>query len=140
MSVAVTRDRAIKQDLKDSVALAAKTDGTVNGTEVVAVGFKSRTGIVEIGVITDGTHVFKLQKRKDAADSWVDLPADEWELKGTEADLSFVVGDTGIGRLYVNIKTIEARLRWVVTTTGATTGAIVGAQILLDEPDEPPIR
>lgn len=140
MSVAITIDRASRVDLKDSVALAAKTDGTVNGTEVVAVGFKARTGIVEIGVITDGVHVFSFEKRKDAADAWVALLADEVEIKGPEADLSFAVGDTGIGRIYVALHTIEARLRAKVITTGATTGGIVGAQILLDDPDEPPIR
>lgn len=109
--------------LTRSINIAAKTNGTSNGTGVDAAGYDSVTVTFEVGTRTDGTHVAKIQDSADNS-SFADVAAAD-QVGTFAADVTSNVSQTVAyigGKRYV---------RAVLTTSGATTGAIVGASVVL---------
>lgn len=116
-------------DVKLSLNPAARTDGTANGTSADrhtdSQAYRSALVIIHAGAITDGTHTFEVQD--SANDTDFTAVAAEF-LQGTEPALGedddnevHVIGYTG-NRRY---------LRVVCVTSGATSGGIASAVIVL---------
>ncbi|WP_063735618.1 hypothetical protein [Streptomyces sp. RTd22] len=122
---------------KATLAIALRTNGTVNGTTVDLHENKdaSRSAmlIVQSGTITDGSHAVTLQESDDGS-SWgtvaaADLQGSAPTVTSTDDDALFELGYKGVKRY----------LRAVVTTSGATTGGTLGAVILRGFPRRVPI-
>lgn len=122
---------------KATLAIALRTNGTVNGTSVDLNENKdaSRSAmlIVQSGTITDGSHAVTLQESDDNS-SWstvaaADLQGSAPTVSSTDDDALFELGYKGSKRY----------LRAVVTTSGATTGGTLGAVILRGFPRRQPI-
>ena len=122
---------------KATLAIALRTNGTVNGTTVDLHENKdaSRSAmlVVQTGTITDGSHAIILQESDDnsawgtvaAADLQGSAPTDV----AADDDVLFELGYKGSKRY----------LRASVTTSGATTGGTFGAVIVRAFPRRAPI-
>lgn len=122
---------------KATLAVALRTNGTVNGTTVDMHENKdaSRSAmlIVQSGTITDGSHAITLQESDDGS-SWSTVAAAE--LQGTAPTLTSSDDDVLREVGYLGSKRY---LRAVATTSGATTGGTYGAVILRGFPRRQPI-
>lgn len=125
--------RAVK-----SLAIAARTNGTVNGTAVdrnqFRNGARSVSVIVFTGTMTDGSHAITLEESDDGSTGWTAVAASAREgslptLVAADDDVIYEFGFTGYKQF----------VRVVATTTGATTGGIFGAAVLLGNPRRVPI-
>lgn len=113
-----------------SVNIAAKTNGTANGTGVDLAGFESAMVHVQVGTRTDGTHACALEESDDnstftavaAGDKQGSFPAD------VTSNTPIKVGYRGIKRY----------IRGVIVTSGATTGAVLGIAIVKGSPRKAP--
>jgi hypothetical protein len=94
----------------------------------------SATLLVHSGAITDGSHAITLQVSNDNS-SWAaalasDLQGSLPTIGSTDDDQVYEIGYTGTARY----------LRAVTTVSGATTGGVYGAVILLGFPTTLPIQ
>jgi len=106
-----------------SINIAAKTTGTSNGTGVDTGGFDAVTVVFEVGTRTDGTHVAKIQDSNDNA-AFGDIAATE-QVGTFAADVTSNVNQSAV---YIGSKRY---VRAVLVSSGTTTGAIVGASVVL---------
>lgn len=126
---------------KATLAIAART-ATANGTAVDralsgASGtnewFTSATVLIHTGAITDGTHAITLEVSDDnsswAAAASTDIQGSLPSIGSSNDDALYEVGYNGPKRY----------LRAVTTVSGATTGGVYGATILLGFPNVLPI-
>jgi photosystem II stability/assembly factor-like uncharacterized protein len=120
-----------------TLAIAARTDGTVNGSTVDLHenldASRSAMLIVVAGAITDGSHAITLEESDDGS-AWATVAADDLQgtaptLTGTDDDAVSEVGYVGSKRY----------LRAVAATSGATSGGTFGAVILRGFPRRQPI-
>ncbi|MGV9755432.1 hypothetical protein ACWDUC_06290 [Streptomyces tricolor] len=122
---------------KATLAIAARTNGTVNGTSVDLHENKdaSRSAmlVVHTGTITDGSHAVILQESDDNA-AWTTVAATD--LQGTAPTIASTDDDTVFELGY---KGYKRYLRASVTTSGATTGGVFGATIVRAFPRRTPI-
>jgi photosystem II stability/assembly factor-like uncharacterized protein len=122
---------------KATLAIASRTDGTVNGTTVDLHenldASRSAMLIVLGGAITDGSHAIVLQESDDGS-AWSTVAAAD--LQGTAPTLTSTDDDALSEVGYLGSKRY---LRAAVTTTGATTGGTFGAVILRGFPRRQPI-
>src|ERR1700753_3766313 len=117
---------------RPSLAIALRTNGTVNGTSVDKAdpsggydGFTSALVVVAAGTITDGTHTVTIQDSDDgsawpAADLAV-VQAGPVALTSANSNAIVEVGYTGPKRY----------IRASVVTAGATTGGTLCAVVVL---------
>lgn len=112
-----------------SLAAAARVNGTANGASADLAGFESAVSTLCVGVVTDGTHVPKLQESSDNS-AWTDVAAGD--LDGAFANLASNTAQK------VGYKGAKRYIRVVVTTSGATTGAVFGAMIGRGDPHAVP--
>jgi hypothetical protein len=105
-----------------SAAQGAHT-ATVTGGSVDTAGYDSATVYLLPGVITDGTHLPKVQESVDNS-TWTDVAATD--LMGTP--FSNLASNVNQKMGYVGIKRY---LRIVSTVAGATTGGIYAGIIIL---------
>lgn len=120
-----------------SLVVAARTNGTVNGSSVDRnIGgdmHRSAMVVIHTGTVTDGTHTIEVQDSDDGssftavADQY--LQGTEPAIGGSDDNALFVIGYIGTRRY----------LRVSVTTSGATSGGTYGAVILLGEPRRGPV-
>ena len=115
-----------------TVPIVARVNGTVNGSAVDRTdptgGVDSTTVamvVVFTGAITDGSHAVAVQDSDDGS-SWSAAAAGDLQgtvptITATDDDRVFEIGYMGARRY----------LRVVIVTTGATTGGIFGAVVLL---------
>jgi hypothetical protein len=116
-----------------SLSPAARVTGTANGTAADLRGFGSAVASVSFGAYTDGTHTPKLQHSDDNT-TFADVGATE--LQGAFAAVSGATGANKVQSVgYVGSKRY---LRVVITTAGATTGALSGAILIAGEPSQAP--
>lgn len=113
-------DKSINSTI--SLAPAARSaNTTVNGTGVDLAGFERTAVLFIVGTVTDGTHTPKLQESDDNS-SFSDVAAGDQS--GTLAALaSTTTQEVG----YLGAKRY---IRAVLTTAGATTGAVSCAQVI----------
>jgi len=122
-------DQANDLSPAQSLVPAAYT-ANANGTGVDLQGFEAATVIVDVGAITDGTHVVSLEESDDdstysavaAADLLGSFPA------SLSANSVYKVGYRGSKRY----------IRAVTAVSGATNGAVYGASIVRGRPQVMP--
>lgn len=123
--------------VKESLAIAARTNGTVNGTSVDrnedGSMYQGAMVIVHTGTITDATHTIEVQHSDDnsawAAVADADLQGAEPAIAAADDNKVFEIGYRGLKRY----------LRVVVVTAGATTGGVFGATVVLADPRVSPV-
>jgi hypothetical protein len=122
---------------KVTLTVAARTNGTVNGTTVDLNENKdacrSAMLIVNTGTVTDGSHAVILQESDDNS-AWGTVAAAD--LQGSAPTLVAADDDTLYELGYIGSKRY---LRASVTTSGATTGGVFGATIVRAFPRRRPI-
>lgn len=124
--------------VKPSVPPAQHTDGTVNGSPVDRAATGGSDGslvVVVAGDITDGSHAVDIQDSDDGATGWSTVPAGQ--LQGSVPTLGASESDTVAE---VGVVTSKRFLRVVITTTGSTTGGVLGAAVVLGESRSIPVR
>lgn len=121
---------------RQSLAPAART-ATANGTgvdrNVGADMHRTAMVVVSTGTITDGTHTIEVQDSDD--NSTFTAVADQF-LQGTEPAIGVADDDTVFFIGYIGVRRY---LRAVTTVSGATTGGVYGALVLLGEPRRGPV-
>lgn len=102
-------------------APAARTTGAANGATADLASYESALVLFIAGAVTDGTHTPKLQHSTDGS-AWEDVPAADQ--RGTLAALE--------SNTVQRVSYLGARryVRAVITTAGASTGAIAGSLVL----------
>lgn len=122
---------------KPSLAIAVRTNGTVNGTTVDLHenrdASRSALVVVHTGTMTDGTVAISLQESDDNS-AWsnvaaADLQGSAISIANTDDDKIFELGYVGSKRY----------LRVVAVTSGATSGGTFGATIVRGFPRRSPI-
>lgn len=111
--------------LVQSIAPAAAKTATVNGTGVDLQGVESALISFEVGTITDGTHVPKIQESDDNS-AWNDVAAKDQI--GTFANLA---SNTPQSVSYIGMKRY---VRPVSTVSGATSGGFYVANVIKGHP------
>ena len=109
--------------------VARNANATVNGGAVDLSQFNRAECIVIPTSWTDGTHTFKLQDSDDNA-TWADVASTD--LNKSSAFVPITSAGTAIVQK-VGYIGIRRYLRAVVTSSGVTTGAVVGAMIVLGD-------
>lgn len=105
-----------------SLAPAARTNGTVDGAATDRQFSDSLMAIIDFGLWTDGVHTIKLQHSDDNV-TFEDVPAAE--LQGTSPVV--VDANTEDNMIYkIGYLGIKRYVRATTTVSGATTGAIYG--------------
>ncbi len=121
---------------------AINTNTTTNGVAVDLMALNNGNNglvfLIEAGVITDGTYVFKLQDSPDNS-TWTDVPAAYVQASGATTWTSAITSGTTLKIGYLGNVTVANRyVRLVVTSTGVTTGAFIAAIALLALPGSLP--
>lgn len=124
-----TKDHAYRNNhFVQSIAPGAKT-ATATGTGVDTSTFESVAVIIDSGAWTDGSHTPKLQ---DSADNSTFADVTAANLDGT---FTAITSSGTASQVYkVGYKGAQRYVRAVVTVSGATTGAVYGAAIVLSDP------
>lgn len=107
-------------DVVQSVAPAAHTASST-GSSANLQGYQAAMAIVSFGTVTDGTHTPKLQESSDNS-TFTDVAAGD--LIG-----SFAAGASSTVQRVGYIGGLQY-IRVVITVSGATTGALSGADIV----------
>jgi hypothetical protein len=110
---------------------AARTDGTANGTGIdrsPGNRYGSVVFAITTGVLTDGIHTFKIQDA-DADTGYADAAAGD--VDGTASVTAITNDNVAFSFAY---KGSKRWVRLVCTTSGATTGGILGAVAVLGNP------
>ncbi|WP_320784193.1 hypothetical protein [Streptomyces sp. CRN 30] len=130
------RDAYANVTVRASLAIATRA-ASANGSSVDRYGggamFQDAAVVVHTGTITDGSHAVDVQESDDNS-TWTSVAASE--LQGSEPsivaaddDKTFVIGYKGSKRY----------LRVAVTASGATTGGVYGALVVLASPRNAPV-
>lgn len=126
-----TKDLYNNTLIRQSLVPSART-ASANGTGVDRNGsgamYQSALIVVTTGTITDGTHTIEVQDSDDnstfapVADSY--LQGSEPAIGGPDDNVVFHIGYLGRKRY----------LRVITTVSGATTGGVYGAVVVLGDP------
>lgn len=123
-----------------ALASSAHTNGAANGASVDLTqfgnDFESALFIIVAGTITDGTHVAKLQDSPDGT-TWTDVDADH--VQGGPVSLGTGQSSTVASLGYLGGGPARY-VRLVLTTSGATTGGVIGAVAVLAEGSNDPVN
>ena len=123
-----TRETLTTQSVAQSLAPAARVNGTATGTTVDLRGYDSATVVVSFGAYTDGTHTPTVVQSTDGT-TWTTCVYGT-ELKGSAA-LAAVNSSAGANTLQQLAYVGSGRyIAIVMTTTGATTGALSSASVI----------
>ncbi len=122
-----------------SLAPIAIVDGTDNGAsadmQAAVANFQDAVFVINAGLWTDGVHTVSAEDSPDDS-AWTAVGAGD--LDGT---FTVVDGATVDDQVYaVGYLGTERFVRVVIVTTGATTGAVIGATIILGNPDTLPVN
>lgn len=110
-----------------TVAPAARTNGTVNGTSVNLGTYGSESALVVVltGTVTDGSHAVAIEESATGTGSWSAVPAGR-----LSAAAPTVTSANGNTQFEVGVLASLQFLRVNVVTTGATTGGILAAAVV----------
>jgi len=117
-----------------SLSPAARVTGTSTGTAVDLRGFDAAMIVVAFGAYTDGTHMPSLQH---SVDNVTFTNASASDVDGALT----AVNSAGGANTVQSIGYIGANryVRVVMTTTGATTGALSSALVVMGKPRTMPV-
>jgi len=114
------------EDLSANQSLSPATyTASANGTGVSLGDYEAAMVVFDVGTITDGTHTPTVEKSVDNGSSWTALT--DSDLVGSLSDLS---SDTVQEVGFVGSAT---DLRAVTTVSGATSGGVYSATVVLGE-------
>lgn len=118
-----------------SLQPAARTNGTATGTAVDLRGYDAAMFVVSFGTYTDGTHTPSVQHSTDGSTYTTAATTD---LDGTFSAVSSGAGSNTVQMVgYIG----SARyVRVVMTTSGATTGALSTASVIAGRPRNAPVQ
>lgn len=123
--------------LESSVSPATLTNGTTNGSAVdrgVNGGMQSAVLVVVTGTVTDGSHAVTVQESDDGSTGWGAVAAAQ--LQGSLP----TAGSSDDNTVFeVGVRSTKRYVRAVVTTSGATSGGLVGAYFALGAPRVSPV-
>jgi len=123
-----------------ALASAAQTTGVANGASVdlgkFGNDFESALFVIQAGTITDGTHVATLQDSPDGT-TWTDV--DAAHTQGGPVSLGSAQSNTVAALGYLGGGPARY-VRLVLTTTGATTGGVIGAVAVMAEGSNDPVH
>jgi hypothetical protein len=126
------RDLKSNLDLINSIVPAARNAGAaVNGTGVDLQGYGGALVVFTAGAVTDGTHTPKVQESDDNS-SFSDVAAGD--LYGTA-----LVAMTANSIQRISYLGTKRYIRPVITTAGATTGALTSAAVVRGLPAAAPL-
>jgi hypothetical protein len=122
-----------------ALASAAHVTGTANGVSVdltqFSNNFESALFVLNIGTVTDGTHVPKLQDSPDGT-TWTDV--DTSRVQGGPISIGTAQSGSVAALGYLGGGPAHY-VRLVLTTSGATTGGVIGAVAVLGEGSDDPV-
>lgn len=129
--------RSLSRKLKvaQSLAPAVRTNGTANGAGVDLRGFDSAVIIVSFGACTDGTHTPSLQH---SADNSTFTNVSAAELDGEFTAVTSSSGSNSVQK--VGYLGSQRYVRVVMTTSGATSGALSAANVIAGHPGSSPVQ
>lgn len=125
------KDLYHNQKVVQALAPAAQSANSAhNGSDIDTTGFESVLFVLNVGAWTDGTHTPKLQEADDngsgSAGAYSDVAAGN--LLGSFTAVSGAGQQNAVQKVgYNKYGTSKKFVRIVVTTSGATTGAVYGA-------------
>lgn len=131
-------DLAANIKVVESIAKPTANTADTNGASADREGFDAVAAVIRTGVITDGTHTFKLQESDDDA-AWTDVAAADQDVYGNDGSLAIEADDDDL-TVYVNYHGIKRYVRAVVTVAGETTGGIYRADFVLGAPHNRPVN
>lgn len=118
----------------NSLSPAARVNGTANGTGVDTRGYDAAMIAVTFGAYTDGTHTPTVQH---SADNSTYTTVSASDLDGAFTAVSGAGGANTVQTVgYIGA---SRYVRVVMTVTGATTGALSAASVLMGEPRTAPV-
>ena len=117
-----------------AIATDANTDGTSVGLDQSGRDYRSAMVVGYCSAYTDGSYAVVVQESPSGSDAWTDVPAARLQGSGS---LSAANGVVEIG--VIPSPAVAPFLRVRITSTETTTGASVGALILLGSPSFTPI-
>lgn len=121
--------------VRATLTVATRTNGTVNGTTVDrtynGAMFHSVLCVVHTGTMTDGSVAVTVEESDDNS-AWATATAIQGAaptIASTDDDKVYEIGYLG-GKRYVRVKAV---------TTGATSGGVFGSTVLLGDPRVAPV-
>jgi len=132
------RDLLRLTQVSTSLQPAARVNGTVNGSTVDLRGYDGAVVTVTFGAYTDGTHTPTLQQSVDGVTFTTCVFGTDTD---GASDLVAVNGAGGANTVQqIGYIGSQRYLRVVMTTTGATTGALSSASVILGYPRNAPTQ
>lgn len=125
---------------KRTLSSATRANGTADGTSVNTVQFKTwysaGTALIQTATMTDGSHAVTIQDSTDGSSGWTAIPAAR--LQGANITLVAADDDTLYEQGFI-VDAARPHVRVSVTTSGATTGGVFSALLLLGEANNYPV-
>lgn len=117
--------------VRHTIAPATRTNGTHDGAAVdraASGGAEEALVAVLAGTITDGSHAVAVEDSDNGTSGWAVVPAGQ--IQGTVPTVLAADDD----RVFeFGVSASRRFLRVAITTTGATTGGVIGAVIVLGD-------
>ena len=121
--------------VSQSLSPATRTNGTATGSAVDLSGYDAAVVTVSFGAYTDGTHTPSLQQSMDNSTYTACAASD---LDGTFSAVSGTAGGNTLQQVgYIGTQRFVAV---VMTTAGATTGALSSASVIAGVPRNAPTQ
>jgi len=128
------RDLARNVKVEQTLAPAARTNGTANGTGIDLRGFDSAMIVVSFGACADGTHTPSVQHSMDDT-TYTNAAASD--LDGSFTAVTSSSGSNAVQAVgYIGP---QRYVRAVITTSGATSGALSAACVIAGNPRNAPV-
>ncbi|MFE9923275.1 hypothetical protein ACFYQA_17320 [Streptomyces sp. NPDC005774] len=127
-------DNALVRRTLAPAARTAAANGTTVDRAAGGARYQDAVVVIDTGVVTDGTHTFTVQESADGS-SWAaaadaDLQGAEPAVTSSTDDVVYEIGYTGAARY----------LRVAVAVSGATTGGVYSAAVVLSNARRGPVE
>jgi hypothetical protein len=122
--------------VRRSVSPAVRTNGTLNGAAVNLSTYGAESGIafINTGTVTDGSHAVSVEESDTGAGGWSAIPAGR--LSATPPTITSANSDT---QFETGFSAGKAFVRVVIVTTGATTGGLLSAGVVIGDVGYDPV-
>lgn len=121
------------------IASAAKTNGAANGTAidcgVYGNNFRDVLIVFQTAAITDGTHAVTVEESDLSGSGYAAV--ESWRVSGSLPSLSS--SDDNVVAA-IGVRPSKRYVRAVLTTSGATTGGVIGAVAIAGSGSDNPVK